>query len=105
MWYMTKVGPDVESATGGLAVHMSHPGPEHWKTLGNLIGYLKGKETKGIVVREPKVLRSDIFCYYNYATDKDTRNSVSGLFTTLEGIPQMCSSKTQRTVTLSIIDS
>ena len=54
MGYMTKVGPDVENAARGLAVHMSHPGPEHWKALGRLIAYLKGKETKGIIIRNPK---------------------------------------------------
>ena len=43
MWYTTKVGPDLENTAMELAVHMSHPGPEHWKGLGRLIGYLKGK--------------------------------------------------------------
>ena len=43
MWYTTKVGTDVANAARELAVHMSHPGPEHWKALGRLIGYLKGK--------------------------------------------------------------
>ena len=29
MWYTTKVGPDVVNAARELAVHMSHPDPEH----------------------------------------------------------------------------
>ena len=54
MWYPTKVGPDVKNAGKDLAVHMSHPGPDNWKALGRLIDYLKGKETKGIIIRNPK---------------------------------------------------
>ena len=46
MWHTTKVELDVANVARELSVHMSHPGPEHWKTLGRLIGYLKGKETK-----------------------------------------------------------
>ena len=37
----------------------------------------------------------------NYATDNDTRKSVSGLVATLGGILLTCFSKTQRTMTLS----
>ena len=100
MWYTTKVGPYVETAAKELAVHTSHPGPEHWKALRRFIGYLKGKETKVIVIRKPKVQKAFMFCESNYATDKETRKSVSGLVDTLGGTLLTCSSKTQRTVTL-----
>ena len=43
MCYITKMVPDVENVAMELTVHMSHPGPEHWKALGHFIGYLKGK--------------------------------------------------------------
>ena len=62
MWYTTKVGLDVENAARELAVHMSHPVPEHWKALGRLIGYVKGKETKGIFIRNPNVPKYVMFC-------------------------------------------
>ena len=83
MWYKTKVGPDVANASRELAVHISHPGPEHWKALGRLIGYLKGRDTKGIIIRKPKVLKVVMFCDSNYSTDNYTRKSVSGLVATL----------------------
>ena len=63
MWYTTKVGPDVANTARELVVHMSHPGPENWKALGHLIGYLKGKETKGIIIRKPKVLKAVMTCF------------------------------------------
>ena len=62
MWYTTKVGPNVENPSRELAVHMSHPGPEHWKALGRLIGYPKVKETKGIIIIKPKVLKEVMLC-------------------------------------------
>ena len=77
-----------------LAVHMNHPGPEHWKSLGRLIGSLKVKETKGIIIIKPKVLKAVLFCDSNYAIDKETRKSVSGLVAALGGTQLMFSSKT-----------
>ena len=55
-----------------------------------MLGYLKGKETKGTIIRKPKVLKVVIFCDYNYATEKETRNSVSGLVATLGGTLLRC---------------
>ena len=79
----------------------SHPGPEHWNTLGSLIGYLKVKEIKGIIIRNPKFLEVVMFCDYNYSAYMETRESVSSLVATLEGTLIMCLSKTQRGMTLS----
>ena len=76
MWYTTKVGPDMANAARELVVHMSHPGQEQWRVLGCLIGYLKVKETKGIIIINPKVMKAVMFCHSNYATGKDTRKSV-----------------------------
>ena len=44
MWYTTTMGPYMVNTSRELAVHMSHPRLEHWKSLGRLIGYLKGEE-------------------------------------------------------------
>ena len=46
MRYTTNVVPDMANVARELAVHMSHHGMEHWKALGRLIGYLKGKRQK-----------------------------------------------------------
>ena len=43
MLYNTKVEPDVANTARELEVHMSHTLIEHWKELGRLIGYIKGK--------------------------------------------------------------
>ena len=73
-----------------MVVNIIHPGPERWKALGRLIGYLKGKETNGIFNRNPKVVKAVMFCYYNYATDNETRKSFIGLVATLGGTLLTC---------------
>ena len=52
----------MDNAVRDLGVHMNHPGMTHWKALGRLIGYPKGKDTKFIILRKPKVLKAIIFC-------------------------------------------
>ena len=101
MWYTDNVVPDVANAAKEMLVHMSHPGLEHWKALERFIDYLKGKYTKGIINRKTKFMKSVMFCVLNYATDKETRNSVTGLVATHGGTLLTRSPKTQRTVTLS----
>ena len=85
MCYTTKVGPNMANTEMKLAVHMRNPGPEHWKALGSLIGYLKGKDTKYIIIRKHKVLKAVMLCNSDYATDKETRNSVYVLVATIVG--------------------
>ena len=84
---------------------MSHHGKEYWKALGHLIGFIKVKKTRVIVIRNPKVLKSFIFCYSNYATYKETRKSLIGLVATFGETLLMCLSKTQITVTQNSMDS
>ena len=67
-----------------------------------MIGYIKFKETKGIIIRNTKVLKAVMFCDSNYATEKETRKSVSGLVPMIGGTPITCSLKKQITVMLRI---
>ena len=105
MWYKTKVVTSVVDAARELVVKLVILGRNIGRQLGHLIGYLKGKETKSIVIREPNFLKAIMFCYYNYATDKDTRKSVRGLFATLGGTLITCLSKTQRIFVLISTES
>ena len=69
--------------------------------MGRLIGYIKGKETKVIVIKNPKVLKAVMFCDSNYNTYKETRKSVSSIVATIGGTLQTRSSKTHKNVMLS----
>ena len=105
MWYTTNVESDVVNAARDLAVHMSNPGTEHQKALGRMIGYLKVKNTKCIIIRNTKVLKAVMSYDSNWATNKETRNTVSGIVTTIKVTLRLCSSNTQITITLSSTES
>ena len=79
---------------------MSNYGKEIWKSLRYLIGYIKGKNTEGTIVRNPKILKAVMFCEYKYTMNKETRKSISGLFATLGETLLTCSSKIQKNITL-----
>ena len=79
-----------QTRKGSWLYTLIHTGMEHWKALGCLIGYLKVKETKFIIIRNPKVLKALMFCDSNCATEKETRKSVSGLVVTLGGTLLIC---------------
>ena len=74
------------------------------RTLEGIV-HQKDKDTKGIIIRKPKVLSAVMFYDSNYATDKETIKIVCGLVSTLGGKLLMCLSKTYRTVTLSSIEA
>ena len=93
------------NAAKELEVHMIHPGTEDWKALGRLIEYIRGKYTKGIIIIMTKIMKAFMFCDSKYATDKEERKSVSGLFDTLRGTVLLCSPKNQSTVMLSITEA
>ena len=105
MFYMVKVGPDVANAARELAQHMTNPGEEHWNSMERMVGYMKGKEFYGIILRKPKYLKGIDFCDANYATNIDNRKSVSGALNTIGGMVTGWSSKTQHTTSLSTTES
>ena len=63
------------------------------------------REKKSIIVINHKVIKSVMFCSFNYSTDKETRNSVSSLVATLGVTILTFSPKTQITVMLSSIEA
>ena len=41
LFAMKKTYPELANPVRELATHMETPGPEHWKSIGRMIGYLK----------------------------------------------------------------
>ena len=105
LYYTVKVGPDCANAIRDLARHMPSPGPEQWKAMSRVVGYLKVKELHGLVMKKPDCLTVINYCDTSYVTDKDLRRSVSGMICTLGGLVVNWSSRTQKTCTLSSTES
>ena len=100
MWLIRKVAPECGNAVRELAMFMDGPGEEHWRAMGRLVGYLK-KSDVHLKLREPVNLKVYAWVDSNFATNKETRKSVTGYFVTIGGCLCGFSSKLQPAVTLS----
>lgn len=84
-----------------LATYMDNPGEAHWRAMERLIGYIAGQEVVELRMMKPKDLKVYAYVDSNYATNKETRKSVTGYIVTVGGCFVSASSKTQPSVTLS----
>ena len=100
MWYARKITPESSNAIRELAMFMDNPGEEHWKALGRLVGYLVTSPGY-LLLRRPRDLRVFGLVDSNFATNKETRKSITGYLVTLGGCLVSCMSKTQPALTLS----
>ncbi|MFM5988005.1 MAG: reverse transcriptase domain-containing protein [Sphaerospermopsis kisseleviana] len=101
MWFCKKVMPECCNVIRELASCMDKPGEEQWRAMGRLVGYLAANETAGLVLKKPRNLKVYGYVDSNWATNKETRKSVSGYVLTLGGCIITWSSKNQPTVALS----
>ena len=101
IYLVTKILPEGSNAARDLAKHFSNPGPDHWKSVGRMVGHLKKhKDELRLTFRKPKELRASNSSDSDYALAED-RRSVSGNVGTLGGCITDWQSSTQQTVSLS----
>ena len=100
LFYIVKVAPDCANVGRDLARHMANPGTGHWKAMGRMAGYLKGKNLHGHMMKAPKNLS-----VVNYTDASYGVKSVSGSICTIGGIVTDWGSRTQKITTLSSTES
>ena len=101
MYLVTKMLPEGGNSARELTKHFSNPGPDHWKSVGRMVGHLKKNKNKlKLTYRKPKELRATNSSDSDYASAED-RRSVSGNIGTLGGCITDWQSSTQQTVSLS----
>jgi hypothetical protein len=102
MYLVTKLLIEGSNAARELARQFGNPNDAHWAELGRFVGYLKRhRELVKLTYRKPMDLRVLSNVDSNYATEKETRRSVSGAIHTIGGTIVSWMSKTQQSVTLS----
>lgn len=101
----SKIMPEIVNATRELARFMHNPGDEHWKAVERIVGYVGTRKGHGLILRRPASLRVICWTDANYATDPETRCSVSGMIATVGGMLTNMKSKTQTTTVLSTTES
>jgi hypothetical protein len=106
MYLMVCTRPDISYAIGQLSKYNSNYGKEHVAGVKHLLRYLKGTENLGITFGgENPILRPIGFSDASYASDIDTRRSVTGYIYYYGGGPVTWKSKTQTSVALSSFES
>jgi hypothetical protein len=115
LMYLSKLTrPDIANAARDLARHSHCPNQGHYKAMGHALRYVRATPNRGLLLRPTGTWdgkdkdyefvirgRSDS----NYATDPDSRKSVTGSVTYLNDAPVMYQSATQKHVTLSVTEA
>ena len=106
--YLMKLSrPDMSSAIRELASYMDGATKEHWKALHRALAYAYTTRMKVLKLEPKKNFEGEItaYCDANYASNRDTRKSVSGFAIYFMGALVSWKSKTQQCVTMSSTES
>lgn len=117
LYLSVKTRPDIAYAVGVLSRYMSCPTEQHMTAAKHVLRYLKSNPGVGITYRReesnkycpPERSGCDrqlrVFSDSDFAGDKDTRKSTSGMVAFLASAPIMWSSKLQSLVTTSTTEA
>ena len=105
MYLMVCTRPDIAYSVSQLSRYSSNHGLGHWKALMHVIRYVKGTKGLGITFKGGIGLYPSLFSDASFASDVDSRRSVSGYISYIGGGPVSWKSKLQSTVALSTCES
>ena len=105
MYLMVCTRPDIAFAISQLSRYNSNHGSEHWNALMHVVRYIKGTKGLGITYKGGLLLYPSMFSDASFASDVDTKKSVSAFVSYVGGGPVSWKSKVQSTVALSSCES
>jgi hypothetical protein len=105
MYLMVCTRPDIAFAICQLSRYSSNHGAGHWSALMHVVRYVKGTKSLGITYRGNSGLYPTLFSDASFASDVDSRRSVSGYISYVGGGPVSWRSKLQSTTALSTCES
>ena len=115
LMYLAKhTRPDISNAVRDLARHMHEPNQSHWKAMEHCIRYVRYTRERSLVLNPTGSWdgkdKSFVFKFSgrsdsNYATDRETRRSITGSVVYLNDAIVMFQSATQKHVTLSVTEA
>ena len=106
MYGMVGTRPDIAFAVGVLSKYASNFGKAHWQAGKRVLRYLQG--TKALPIRykgQLEDLQLICYCDADYASDTDSRRSVTGYVVMLANAPVSWKSVQQKTVALSTMEA
>jgi transposase InsO family protein len=106
MYLMTCTRPDLAAAVSLLSRYLSDPKEEHWIGVKRLLRYLCGTVSLGLLFNAEHGMDKLVgYSDADYASDKDSRKSVTGYVFILGNCVISWASKKQATVALSTAES
>ena len=105
MYLMVCTRPDIAFAISQLSRYNSNHGPEHWNALVHVVRYVKGTKGLGITYKGGCLLYPSLFSDASFASDIDSKKSVSAYVSYVGGGPVSWKSKVQSTTALSSCES
>jgi hypothetical protein len=87
LWLVSSTRPDMAFTVHQLSKHLIAPGPKHLQALTQALRYLKGKSTMGITYTR-SAINADVLIAAadaDWATDPETRKSISGQIILMNG--------------------
>lgn len=98
--------PDIAYSVGQLSRHLERPSEEHWKAAIRVLRYLKSTSDMGInYTGSDKCLCVCAYSDADWANNKESRRSVSGIMVMINGAPVIFKSKIQQSVALSTAEA
>lgn len=98
--------PDIQFAVGQLCKFMSQPRQAHLQAAKHLLRYLKATRNSPLIFsKNAQEQQVEIFCDADFANDKQTSKSVSGVIVFHHGNPISWSSHIQQTVATSTCEA
>ena len=82
---MKKMYPELANLVRELATHMDTPGQQHWKSIGQMIGYLEHEAVHGLKFNILKDMAIIGCVDSDFTTNKETRKSTMGYLVLLGG--------------------
>ena len=103
--YLTVTRPDIAYSVSVVSQYMSSPTVDHWKTVEQILGYLKGAPGRGILYSNHGHNKIECFSEADWAGCKEDRRSTSGYCVFVGGNLVSWKSKKQNVVSRSSAES
>jgi len=100
LYLATATRPDITFAVNKVARAMENPTTQYWNQVKRIFKYLKNTVDYGIIYKKKEALK--VYSDADYAGDKDTRRSTTGVVTTLTHGAISWTSQLQRSVAISM---
>ena len=106
LYIATGARPDIAFTVCQLSRHLEQPSEQHWNAAIRVLRYLKSTAMKGICYEAmPGNIEVSAYSDADWARDKETRRSTSGIMVMINNSPVIFKSKVQQSVALSTAEA